>query len=113
MTSEEEQKARRFYIESDISGTHTPTSNTIELDETDLFKLMTDYATHCQIQNKAAEIIGTKEEYEESRFHTNRHRVELMFETALKQGTFAISTPVCDKPCGLTYCKEHRCIFSE
>ena len=44
MNIEEEEKAKKFYIESDIEGIHTQKTNTVELNYLDLLKLMHNYS---------------------------------------------------------------------
>ena len=44
MIIEEENKAKEYYISSDINGIHTPSRNVVELNQLDLYKLMHGYA---------------------------------------------------------------------
>jgi len=44
MEIEDEKRAKAYYISSDIEGIHTPRTNTVELNQLDLYKLMHGYA---------------------------------------------------------------------
>jgi hypothetical protein len=44
MNIEEENKAKEYYISSDINGIHTPRTNMVELNQLDLYKLMHGFA---------------------------------------------------------------------
>jgi len=44
MNIEEENKAKQFYIESDVNGIHTPKTNMVEINYLDMLKLMHSYA---------------------------------------------------------------------
>jgi len=44
MTAEEEKKAEKFYQDSPVTEYQDPRLGWVEIDKTDLFKLMHDYA---------------------------------------------------------------------
>lgn len=50
MNIEDQKRAEKFYIESDINGIHTPSKNTVEINYLDMVKLMHEYAQQ-QLKN--------------------------------------------------------------
>jgi len=50
MNIEEQERAEKFYIASDIDGTHTPRTNMVEINYLDMVKLMHRYAEQ-QVKN--------------------------------------------------------------
>jgi len=44
MNIDEENKAKEFYIKSDVNGIHTPRTNMVEINYLDMLKLMHSYS---------------------------------------------------------------------
>ena len=69
MNLEEENKARDFYIDSDIQGLHITKANTVELNYLDLLKLMHNYA------QKLGQELPSLEKYCTCCEHITKHRI--------------------------------------
>jgi len=100
MNIEQQKRAEKFYVESNIEGIHSPKTNKVELNYLDLTKLMHNYSLHkensCNLIEKNfhlnyAEIVAARGVQKGDKIYLHEWQEFIVQEERPEQSIFALS----------------------